>query len=102
MLALRLALGFHSALTALEGIEFAPDWSESRLEDQFEEPWIDDLTSDSVFTGSIFAFSACFPVDGYLQRGCQVFDMTYSDHDDSWTSYEDGELNHNACSGDHF
>jgi hypothetical protein len=50
-----------------------------------EEPWVDDLTSDSVFSGNLFTL---------LQHGCKVFDMTYSDHDDSWTFHAVDDLNH--------
>ena len=38
--------------------EFAPDWPGRPVDEMLEEPWIDDLTSDSILGGNICSLSA--------------------------------------------
>ena len=65
--------------------EFAPFWTDSTAESVVDDHWIDDLTSDSIYTGNVFTVSAVSVCSDVSQRDCIVFDMTYSDNDDAWT-----------------
>ena len=58
-----------------------------------EEPWIDDLTSDSILGGNICSLSAVSTCFDALPRSCTTFDMTYSDCDGVWT-VDTSDVNH--------
>ena len=73
--------------------EFAPDWVDSSADDMFEEPWVDDLTSDSIFCASICTLSAVSTCLDVLPCSCTTFDMTYSDCDGVWT-VDKSDVNH--------
>ena len=73
--------------------EFAPDWPGRPVDEMLEEPWIDDLTSDSILGGNICSLSAVSTCLDALPRSCTTFDMTYSDCDGVWT-VDTSDVNH--------
>ena len=73
--------------------EFAPDWVDISADDMFEEPWVDDLTSDSIFCGGICTLSAVSTCLDVLPCSCTTFDMTYSDCDGVWI-VDKSDVNH--------
>ena len=81
------------AAGSVRRFEFAPNWTDSGVQDVCDEYWIDDLTADSILTGHIFTVSACNEGFGSTGFDCTTFDMTHSDHDGAWTS-DETEVNH--------
>ena len=73
--------------------EFAPDWPGRPVDEMREEPWIDDLTSDSILGGNIYSLSAVSTCLDALPCSCTTFDMTYSDCDGVWT-VDTSDVNH--------